>query len=140
MLHTFLLSTVLSVCSLTCYEPPQLIVEIAGVTDAKGSLLVGIYDSARSFPKDGKALKVVNVPVRSNNVRFAVDDLPAGTYAIALCHDVNGDGEFNTNFVGMPLEPYGFSNDVKPTLSAPSVEKASFEMYGRTTITITLQR
>lgn len=120
-------------------EPTELKVEIVGIEKPQGALLVAVYDSADSFPKDGKAMKEIRVPVSADRVSFKVEDLPPGTYAVALCHDVNDDGEFNTNFIGMPLEPYGFSNDAKPGLSAPSFSSSSFELRKSTSIRITLQ-
>lgn len=131
--------------ALTLFAPEtgnttELIIDVQGITETTGSLLIGIYDQSDLFPKDGKAMRELVVPVDAKQVRFTVGDLAEGTYAVALCHDVNNDGEFNTNFVGMPLEPYGFSNNVKPTLRAPSFESASFELEGRVVVTIVLQR
>lgn len=120
-------------------EPTELKVEIVGIEEPQGALLVAVYDSEANFPKDGKALKEIRVPVDAEKVSFSVEGLPPGTYAVALCHDVNDDGEFNTNFIGVPLEPYGFSNDVKPGFSAPSFASSSFELRKSTSIRITLQ-
>jgi uncharacterized protein (DUF2141 family) len=50
-----------------------------------------------------------------------------GTYAIALLHDEDADGDMDTDFFGFPQEGYGFSSGARPGLGAPSFEDASFE-------------
>ena len=40
------------------------------------------------------------------------DDLAPARYAVAVYHDVNGNGRLDTVPPGLPTEPYGFSNDV----------------------------
>ena len=43
-----------------------------------------------------------------------------------LYHDENGDGKMNRNFFGIPKEPFGFSNNVKPKFSMPTFEECKF--------------
>ncbi len=49
-----------------------------------------------------------------------------GRYSVAIFLDEDGDGEFDTNFFGIPKEPFGFSNDAMGAMGKPSFEKASF--------------
>jgi uncharacterized protein (DUF2141 family) len=53
--------------------------------------------------------------------------LPKGKYAISIFHDTNEDGELSTNFIGIPKEPYGFSNNPKAKFGPPSFEQSLFE-------------
>ncbi len=46
----------------------------------------------------------------------------AGAYAVVLYHDENSDQKFNRTIIGMPSEGFGLSNNVRPRLSAPSLE------------------
>ena len=39
------------------------------------------------------------------------EDVPAGTYAIICFHDENDNGELDTNWLGVPTEKFGFSNN-----------------------------
>ena len=48
----------------------------------------------------------------SGTVELQVRNVKPGTYAIAVFHDVNGNGKLDRSFIGLPNEPYGFSNDV----------------------------
>ncbi|MFJ1258682.1 DUF2141 domain-containing protein, partial [Cupriavidus sp. CuC1] len=62
-----------------------------------------------------------------------------GTYSIAAAHDENMNGKLDTNALGIPMEGYGFSNDAKGWLSAPTFSAASFSYDGQNLdMTITL--
>ncbi|MCH9852515.1 MAG: DUF2141 domain-containing protein [Alphaproteobacteria bacterium] len=52
--------------------------------------------------------------------------LPDGIYAISAFHDLNDDGELNRNLVGLPTEPYGFSNDARGTFGPAKFADAQF--------------
>jgi uncharacterized protein (DUF2141 family) len=54
--------------------------------------------------------------------------LADGTYAIAASHDLNGNKAVDTNFMGIPTEAWGVSNNVRPTLRAPRFEEAAFRV------------
>ena len=58
--------------------------------------------------------------------------LPHGEYAIAVFVDLNGNGKMDKNFLGIPKEQYGFSNNVMGKMAAPSFEQAKFEVKGPT--------
>ena len=65
--------------------------------------------------------------------------LPHGEYAIAIFVDANGNGKMDKNFLGIPKEQYGFSNNVMGRMAAPSFEQARFEVTGPATQNITLR-
>jgi len=51
-------------------------------------------------------------PAAAGTVELRIRNVKPGTYSIAVFHDVNGNGKLDRNFIGLPNEPYGFSNDV----------------------------
>jgi uncharacterized protein (DUF2141 family) len=65
--------------------------------------------------------------------------VPHGEYAIAVFVDVNGNGKMDKNFLGIPKEQYGFSNNVMGKMAAPSFEMAKFSVTGPTTQNIKLR-
>lgn len=65
--------------------------------------------------------------------------LPFGEYAITLFVDFNGNKKIDKNFLGIPKEPYGFSNNVIGNMSAPTFDQAKFEFLGPTTKNIKLR-
>ena len=110
-----------------------------------GEIYLGIFETAEGFgAKDlgGKAVRpglVLGarqiVPAGVAQLEF---ELPEGVYAIKLFLDLNGNGEMDTNFLGIPKEPFGFSNNAKGKLGPPSFDASAFQVRGDTEITIAL--
>jgi uncharacterized protein (DUF2141 family) len=71
------------------------------------------------------------IKVRAARARCDFEDIPPGTYALAVIHDENMNGKLDTNWLGIPTEGYGFSNDAQAVLQAPSFSAASFAYDGR---------
>ena len=51
-------------------------------------------------------------------------EAPPGTYAVAVHHDANANGAMDSNFLGMPKEGYGVSNDVRSRFRPPRFSEA----------------
>lgn len=115
----------------------QLTIKVAGIPSAKGNVLLAIFNDAVGFPDDSKkAYKLDQVPAQKGAVEVKLSNVPAGTYAIAVFHDANGDGKLNTNALGIPKEAYGFSNDARPTFRAPNFQEAGFAFRQSATVII----
>lgn len=85
------------------------------------------------------ATNVMVIKIRKDQARSDFEDIPPGTYAIAVVHDENMNGELDVNWLGVPSEGYGFSNDATGILGAPSFTAASFQYIGRSLeLTMTL--
>ncbi len=80
---------------------------------------------------------MVDVSGQSAIVTFK--DLPAGEYAISLFHDVDADGELDSGFMGIPKEPYGFSNNAPVRFGPAKWDAAKFTVNGQTAQAITLK-
>ncbi len=106
----------------------DLTIEVSGLRNTQGKVVLGIYDSQEAFPKRGQAIKRIVLELSSTSVSTTVDDLAEGVYALAALHDENNDGKINKNMFGMPKEGYGFSNNVRGKLGPPPFNKASFEL------------
>jgi len=116
-------------CSLSAAE---LTVQVTGVDKAQeGNIMIGVYDSEATFLKEGGNIVEVSVPVSEAEEGFIKTqiELPLGkTYAIAAYHDANSNEKLDKNFLGMPLEGYGFSNDARGNFAPPAFEKAAFQL------------
>ena len=67
------------------------------------------------------------------------EDLAPGTYAVAVYHDENGNGEFDQGLFGIPLEGYAFSMGARAFFGPPSFERAAFAVAAAgTTVTIAM--
>ncbi len=70
--------------------------------------------------------------VWNKEARCDFEEIPRGTYALAVFHDENMNGKLDTNWLGIPTEGYGFSNDVKALKGAPSFSACRFQYDGGT--------
>jgi uncharacterized protein (DUF2141 family) len=71
------------------------------------------------------------IKIRDVQARCDFLDIPPGTYALAVIHDENRNGQLDTNRLGIPKEGYGFSNDAKGFFGAPSFSAAKFKYDGQ---------
>jgi uncharacterized protein (DUF2141 family) len=104
----------------------NLEVEITGLRNTNGQIKVGVYTKDTTFPKTGFELQGINIFPVKKGANVAIFELPEGTYAVAIIHDENKNGKLDKNFLGIPKEGYGFSNDAKATFGSPSFKEASF--------------
>ena len=105
----------------------ELTVTVDNIRSDSGIIRLSFYTSPAEWPdKSGNDYGKV-VPAERGQVVLHFD-LPPGIYAINGFHDENGNGEFDTNFLGIPKEGYIFSNDARPVLSAPSFDSAAFRL------------
>lgn len=93
--------------------------------DGMARILVFSSDQKDAFPSNqGKAMFKKIVPIMDKKVTYEVIGLPYGDYAISVHHDANNDGKVNTNWIGIPNEGLGSSNDAKGFMGPPSFNKA----------------
>ena len=105
-----------------------------------GSVMVALYDSAAAYDgNNGRPVAAVAVPASGATVVATFENLPAGDYAMKAYHDVNGDGEMNTNPFGIPTEPYAFSNNAVGNMGPARWAAARFTVAGETAQTIRIR-
>ncbi|TXD47209.1 DUF2141 domain-containing protein [Polaribacter sp. IC073] len=117
---------------------PQLTLHISNIEKMEGKIRIGVFNKKEGFLKEGKSFKAYLIEVDENSETIIIRDLPKGAYAISLYHDVNSDNVCNRNFFGIPKEKYGFSNNIKPKLSAPKYKDCKFLLKSDTILDITL--
>ncbi len=106
----------------------ELRIDLGNVSSKQGDLFVALFEPEAGFPSNSAgALRNIISPI-DNAGPFIIDDLPAGDYAIALFHDRNRDGTLNTNFMGIPKEPFGFSNNPRIMFGAPNFRESKFSI------------
>lgn len=117
-----------------------LAIEITGLRNDKGKVLISVFNSADGFPEK-TTVAVYTAEARSKNGRanFVYENAKAGNYAIAVLHDENENMKMDTNTFGLPKEGYGFSKNVMGTFGPPSFKKASFPYPGQTEISIKIK-
>ena len=104
----------------------DITVTIENLKSNEGKVLIGLYNSEDDFLSKVFMGKVVSIANNSCSITF--EDVPEGIYAVSYVHDENDNGKMDTNFVGIPKEDYGCSNNAKGFMSAPKWEDAKFEL------------
>ena len=137
MLRPIVLSAVLLTGFAVQSFAADLELSIVGADPASGQFLVSVFDRSETWMKAPVASQTLKVT--SDGSSQSALKLPSGTYAIALIHDVNGNGKMDTNALGIPTEAFGFSNGARARFGPPPFGKAAFrlaESGGRLTISL----
>jgi uncharacterized protein (DUF2141 family) len=113
-----------------CALPAQaadLTVVVNNIQSGAGNVMLGLFDSAASFPKTvAKGVQATAVGRdATGRVTLVLRDLAPGQYALSAYHDLNGNGQLDSNLMGLPTEPYGFSNNARGSFGPPSFQAAS---------------
>ena len=132
-MKTFLiLSFSLFILNFIMPQAPQtgdLTITVTSLENSNGQIRAALYNRAEGFPMDNsKIVQAVSVAAEKPRTVLVFKDVPFGTYAVAVLHDENGNGEMDSNVFGYPQEGYGVSNNQIPSFSAPSFEDARFEL------------
>ena len=104
-----------------------VLIEVSGFKNTRGTLNCRLFTKAADFP-DGEGIVTLRVPITGSNTSCSFSNVEPGTYAIAVVHDENGNGKLDKNFVGVPSEGYGVSNNKTYALSAPKWDESSFAL------------
>ena len=108
-------------------EPSAAVELTFQVGEPKGAVLVALYDSEAGYAAR-RQVRSLAVPSEGSKVTARFEGLAPGRYAAQAFHDLNGDGRMNTNMVGLPTEPFAFSNNA-PARGGPAPwSAAAFEV------------
>jgi len=110
-------------------DPPSegvLRVSIENVKKSQGKIMLAVYDEEEYFLSEVTFRSIQHEVSQSGVVKLEIDDLPYGTYAISLYHDENNNGKMDANFMKIPKEPYGFSNNARGMFGPPKFKDAQF--------------
>ncbi|MEO0769337.1 MAG: DUF2141 domain-containing protein [Cyanobacteria bacterium J06649_4] len=127
--------------SVTGAQAATLSVNIDNLETTEGAVGCALFNIPDGFPNDYISVPNQLVQPQANGTAYCeFSNVPPGTYAVSVMHDLNGNLRLDTNFLGIPREAWGVSNNVRPALSAPSFDSAKFSMNGNKVISITLGR
>jgi len=99
--------------------------ELVGFRSNQGVARVALFRSADGFPGEpSKALRTAVASIAQRRARTIFSGLAPGTYAVSVLHDENNNGKLDTNWLGIPREGVGASNDARAMFGPPSFEAA----------------
>ena len=139
-------------------DATSLEIEVVGFADTTGNATIMLMDSEAAYKivdmrKERREWKkfcrdLADLPITKSEgvarVKHRIDNLKPGEYAVLMWHDRNKNGKVDSNFIGIPQEPIGMSNNFRPKLfplpEAPSWSKLKFAVRpGENRIQITVQ-
>jgi uncharacterized protein (DUF2141 family) len=133
----FALVLVFSLLSYAAFAPAQsgqenlIHVEISGLHNDRGQVMCALFSSAVDFPKGiDKAVGQAKSDFSHGHAVCEFHGIASGTYAVSVFHDENSNGKLDTNFMGIPREGVGASNNAKGHFGPPKFAAAAFHFSG----------
>lgn len=119
----------------------RLQITVTGIHSAKGAITLMLYgDRDEDFLKKGMRLSRIRAPAQKGAITICMPVPVPGSYAISLYHDEDGNKKLTKNFLGVPIEGYGFSRDAEISYRLPELDETVFTvMPGDTQIRITMR-
>lgn len=115
-------------------------VQFVGLRSNHGHLAIGLFQRSEGFPNHKHVLAGKFARINGGHASVAFADLQPGRYAIAVLHDENENNKLDRNWMGLPNEGFGFSNDAQVILGPPSFDDAAFRVTpGASNITIRMR-
>ena len=115
----------------------KLEVTITNLQEVKGTVRMALYGGEKNFlksPIDKKEVKV-----SGNSVTVVFENLKLDDYGISVFHDVDDNKKLDKGFMGVPNEPYGFSNNARGQFGPPAFEKAKISVSANTKASIKVE-
>src|SRR4030042_1467502 len=114
----------LAVCQ--AQETAKLTITIDKLESMQGQLLVAVFDRPEGFPEEGRtAYMSRKLAIEDTSVTVIFSDLPPGIYAICFVHDKNMNEKLDKK-IGIPVEKYGVSNNIRMRFGPPAFKDATF--------------
>ncbi len=90
--------------------------------------MIALFDDEKTFLKEEGRIQEIRVKSKNLEATANFTNLETGTYAVAIYHDENDNGEMDTNMLGIPTEGYGFSNEAQGFMGPPKFKDAAFTL------------
>ncbi|MEL6761261.1 MAG: DUF2141 domain-containing protein [Myxococcota bacterium] len=105
-----------------------IVIDVANLQSSRGEVYCTLYRSAKGFPTEPQnSFKQSRVRVVKKKAQCRFPSVKPGRYAVAVWHDEDGDQELDSNWIGIPKEPVGASNDAEASFGPPSFDDAVFD-------------
>ena len=111
-------------------DTQSVTVRVSALASTSSMVKLYFYNTRAGFLKSGQwAFSRAVKPEGKSEIALSID-LPRGEWAVSLTQDMNNNNKIDKNFLGIPTEPYAFSNNVRPTVAAPDFNECKFLVDG----------
>jgi len=102
----------------------ETVIRVTGLKPQPGSLRIAVFESPDGFPKSEQSTKTTVIETNGEHLDFSLS-LPVNhPVAIAVFQDLDGNKIISKSSIGIPIEPYGFSNNARGLLGPPTFQQA----------------
>jgi len=117
--------------------PSTIVLEVSTFRNRTGMLGCQLYDTGNGFPDKwpSAANMQVRVAVTGSTTSCTFPNMPPGTYAAAVIHDENSNNKLDKNFLGVPTEGYGISQNHTHALRRPTWDESKFVVAPQSIVT-----
>ena len=114
----------------------ELTVAVSGVNSGKGRVYVALHrvKAGVKFPDQKGAVAGAWRMAGKGGFSITFTGLEPGRYAVNGFHDANGNGDLDTNLLGIPTEGYGFGNGATGMFGPASFDDSSVDLKSAATI------
>ncbi|MDB5192821.1 MAG: hypothetical protein JWQ96_2384 [Segetibacter sp.] len=139
MKRGFLVTVVMiSFCVLNAQS--KVVADITNIRNNKGVCRACIFNNAASFNGEtGKPYACVIVPVKNKTASAAFTNVAPGAYALMVFHDANNNNKMDKNFLGIPSEGYGASQNKLPFAAAPNFNDNKFTVANASIVSLRIK-
>lgn len=127
----------ISITTITAQGTYTLTINFTGMQSDKGAVYIGLHNQENEFLK--KHFKEGIATITNKKATFVFENIPQGEYAISSFHDENANNKMDTNFIGIPKEPIGISNNAKGFMGPPKYKDAKFTITKNISMTIKIE-
>jgi uncharacterized protein (DUF2141 family) len=128
----------LLVTSFSQLNAAELIVKVESAS-TDGNIGCSLFSNPKGFPMDSIQATQKFSQNTPTGVEFVFSNLKSGKYAVSVMNDKNGNKTLDKNLLGIPKEEWGVSNNIRPTLRAPSFEEAAIEINEKNDLTLIIR-
>jgi len=145
---TWLAIVLLTACASTKVSKPverppgegSVEVRIEGISTSEGKIFASIYLSPDGFPDSRETVYAYqSAPAAPGAIVFTFPSVPAGPFAVSVLHDADGNEELSSDFIGIPEEDYGFSQNPESTFGPPDFGEAAVNLAAGETKSVVVQ-
>jgi uncharacterized protein (DUF2141 family) len=108
-------------------EKAELVLEVHGKAECNGTVWYSLCSNKSEFEEERGGI-VGSALMANGKMRAVLQGVPPGRYAIKLFVDKNKNDLLDQGVLGIPKEPYGFSNDAMGMFGPPSFDDAGFDL------------
>ncbi len=117
----------------------EITIRVTNVASNQGEVGCALFPAGSAFPMDATAARQLWQKAESPGVTCRFDKVAPGSWAVSASHDLNGNRKVDTNFLGIPTEAWGVSNNARPMLRAPKFDEAAFKIAAGQSLTLEIK-